>query len=183
MSITVTLRQNIPIEVSTGTQTLAPAVAPRTVVVNPTVTTVSTTPAVRVVDVTQAPREVVLNGTGQQGPVGPAGPSSDGVAPLSFSYGDAPGVVWTPSQAGTITEARVVFTAAFNGVSPSVIVGTIAAPDSILAADQNDPTAAGEFEATADKHLAANEGVRLAITPGSGATQGAGVLYLMFVPD
>jgi hypothetical protein len=127
---------------------------------------------------------VELNARGPMGPIGPAGPASDGtIAPISFSYGDAPGVVFTPSEDGTLTYARVVFETAFDGASPAFKLGTLADDDCVMATHQNDPLEVGEYEVTADAPLVAGQSVYIAITPGAGASQGAGLIYLTFIPD
>jgi hypothetical protein len=120
---------------------------------------------------------------GEQGEVGPAGPSSAGVAPIAFSWGDASSVIWTPSDSGTLVVARLVIETAFDGAGAALTLGTNAAPAAIMSADQNAPGETGEYEVTADLALSAGTGVRLTITPGAGASQGAGLIYLIFLPD
>jgi hypothetical protein len=122
-------------------------------------------------------------GMGVQGQVGPAGPSAQGIAPINFSYGDASSAIFTPSQAGTFTLVRLIITTAFNGVNSSLKLGTAGQSEAILAAAQNDPATIGEYENTPDLHVAANTAVLFTITPGAGASQGAGTIYLVFVPD
>lgn len=121
---------------------------------------------------------------GVQGPQGEPGLSGGGtIPPVAFSYGDAAGTIYTPGDAGTLTTARVVITTPFDGAGAALILGTVGDPDGIMPATDNDPTEAGEYEATADFPLAAGEGIRLTITPGAGASQGAGLIYLEFIPD
>lgn len=122
-----------------------------------------------------------IGGQGIQGPPG-IGAGSD-IAPVAFSYGDASGTIFTPTQSGTLTLIRLEMVTAFNGTNPSLKVGTISSPEAILAAAQNDPSVAIEYENTPALHLAANQAVVLTITPGAGASQGSGIIYLTFVLD
>lgn len=131
-------------------------------------------------DVTQV---VELVTAGPQGPPGPAGPSSQGIPPIDYAYGDAAGAIFTSSGAGTITLVRLTVSTSFDGASPSLVIGTLLQPSALLAAVQSDLTTLGEYEHTPDYHLNAYEAVRLTITPGVGALQGAGTILLQFVPD
>lgn len=133
------------------------------------------------VDVTSRPTTVKAgNGMGVQGPKGEPGGT---VPPIPFSFGDASAAIWMPDAAGVVTVARIVVTEAFDGDSPALALGTAAAPESILPPEYVAPASAGEYEATADVRLSAGEAVRLSISPGVGATQGAGVVYITFLPD
>jgi hypothetical protein len=147
-------------------------------------TTVASRPTNVQVDA-NAPR-LTVGGMGAQGPRGEqgfTGASDSGVPPVAFGYGDASGTIWSPDVAGTLVLARIVFSTAYDGSGAAVAIGTLAEPNSILAATDNDPATAGEYEVTADKHLGAGEAVRLTNTPGIGASQGAGLIYLTFLPD
>jgi len=127
-------------------------------------------------------RVVELAGVGARGEQGPPGPAGGGlVGPFAFSYGDAPGNIYTPSVAGTITEARVIVTTPFDGVGASLTLGTASEPNSIMATADSFLGELAEFEKPADKPINAGEGIRLSITPGSSATQGAGLIYLTFI--
>lgn len=126
---------------------------------------------------------VKIAAAGPQGPQGIAGQSGGTIEPIAFAFGDASGVIYTPTVAGTVTVVRLVITTAFDGVGAALALGTTADHDCIMAADENEPTAEFEFEITADKHLALGEGVRIDITPGGSPTQGAGLVYITFAPD
>jgi hypothetical protein len=120
------------------------------------------------------------------GPQGPPGQNGDTIAPISFAFGDAtPAVVHTTTVAGTFTTVRVIFDTGFNGTGATIALGTVASPQALLATNQNDPSAiaASEYEVTPDLHVSAGTAIRLSITPGSGASQGAGRILLTFIPD
>lgn len=100
---------------------------------------------------------------------------------LPFAWGDA-----TPAVVGTIPAGRLVetvelaITTAFNGSSPALRVGRTGALDELMAAAQNDPTAIGGYEVTPLRKYDAATPILLSITPGSGASAGAGLLVLTF---
>ena len=119
---------------------------------------------------------------GPRGPRGERGPAGGSIPAISFSYGDAAHTIYTPESAGTLTYTRIKLNTAFNGVAPQIIIGTAADPDAAMPADYNDPKLALEYENTPDIHLDENESVILTITP-DGSTQGAGLIFLEFLPD
>lgn len=71
----------------------------------------------------------------------------------------------------------------FDGIGAQLELGTAADPDIAMPAGYSDLSALQEFETSPDVHLAAGEAVHLTITPGSGASAGAGRLLLEFLPD
>lgn len=135
------------------------------------------------VSIEQSPNRVSIGGVaGVQGPPGPAGTPGGTIQPIAFSYGDASGAIYEPSASGTITVVRLVIEAPFNGAAPSLQLGTLASPAAAMAATDNDPSSAGEYEVTADLRLAAGEPLRITVAP-DGSTQGSGRIYLTFIPD
>lgn len=139
---------------------------------------------ISVLDQSRGTVEIIT--AGPQGPQGEPGVSSGsgGIPPIAFSFGDAtPSTIYIPADAGTFTEVRVIFDTPFNGTGAAIALGTIASPQALLATNQNDPSGTSEYENTPDLHVGAGTAVRLSITPGSGASQGAGRILLTFVPD
>lgn len=121
---------------------------------------------------------------GPQGPQGEDGLSGGGtVSPVAFSFGDASGTIFTPAATGTLTTVRVVFTTRYDGDGATFALGTLASPGAAMSTNDNNPAVAAEYEVTADLPLAAGEALRLTQSPGAGATQGAGLIYLTFIPD
>lgn len=127
------------------------------------------------------PTQVSVGTPGLQGP--PGSGAGGGIAPIAFAFGDAPGTVWTPAQSGLLSYARVIVDEVFNGSGAQLVVGTGSDPDAVMPAAYVDLTALQEFENTPDIHLNVGEAVRLTITPGAGASTGAGRLLLNFIPD
>lgn len=129
-------------------------------------------------------RVVQIVDEGPQGPPGDDGAAGGSIAPIAFSYGDAsPSTIYTTTDAGTLTVVRVVIDTALNGTGAALKLGTIADDDALMTTAENDPSTVADYETTPDLHLSAGTVVRLTITPGSGATQGAGRVLLTFIPD
>ena len=119
----------------------------------------------------------------ERGPQGPRGQAGSNITPIDFTFGDASSIVWVPGDAGLLSLVRLFITVPFNGVGAAISVGTASDPEALMPAAFCDPTAEQGFENTPDVELASGEGVRLVITPGTGATAGAGVLLLQFLTE
>ena len=102
---------------------------------------------------------------------------------LNFSYGDAsPSVIYTPSVNAVMTLCRIDIDTAFNGAGAALAVGTAASPQLLMPADRNAPSMVAAFETTPDVTVLAGTDLRLTITPGGGASQGAGRIVLDSIP-
>lgn len=119
---------------------------------------------------------------GQQGPAGatgPAGPPGAAAIEVAFSYGDA-----TPVSAATALAGKLVYgvqihiRVPFNGTGAALTVGDAGDTARLMAAVDNDPTAVGGYTTTPAYAYGSDTGVTLSITPGAGASQGAGILVL-----
>lgn len=133
------------------------------------------------VNVVDRPTNVQTGGgMGVQGRPGAPGGS---VPAIAFSYGDAPGVIWTASSPGFLTYVRAKVLTAFNGAGAELRIGTLADAESVLPASMSLLSQDDEYENTPDIHLAAGEAVLIAIAPGVGATAGNGLVFLEFQPD
>lgn len=117
------------------------------------------------------------------GPQGPQGPPSDGIQAIPFAYGDAPSVVATAPGDGIITIVRVAIETAFDGVGATITVGVLGNTDALMTAAQNEPSEAASYEDVADYPVTAGTAIWLEINGGTGATQGAGVLFVGFTPE
>lgn len=116
------------------------------------------------------------------GPQGPRGYSGASIPPIAFSYGDAPSFVWTAYSDGVIPYVRLSLDVPIDGALPTVLV-TLSTSAVLLPSDYVDAATAGDYESTPDVRVAEGDKVRLTITPGVGASQGSGVLYIEFIPD
>lgn len=119
---------------------------------------------------------------GNPGPRGAAGPAGldGGVTPAhTFAWGDA-----TPDLVATVAAGKRVFSVslaietAFNGTGAQIQVGTLAAPDLLMAATSNAPGSVAVYETNPNVFFGTETGIYLTITPGSAASQGAGALIL-----
>lgn len=133
--------------------------------------------AVTVAD--RAPRMSAGGNIGQQGPPGPAGGA---IAPIAFSFGDASGVIWTAPASGTVTVARVSVDLAFDDPAATLSLGVPFDHGAVFPSSSIEPSLGVEFEHTADFHLASGTSVYIYIYPGL-STQGAGTIFLTFIPD
>lgn len=104
------------------------------------------------------------------------------VPPIQFSYGDAPSVVWLTPVDGAFTITRVDITEAFN-LPATISVGVVGDADALMRTIDNAPQFEAGYEVAADYPVTAGTGLWLEITPSPGTTQGAGVLYVTFVPE
>jgi hypothetical protein len=94
---------------------------------------------------------------------------------VAFAFGDAsPLPILTVPNDCTDILARLVIDTPFDGAGAQLKLGTSGNPEALLAAVHNDPTQAAGYEAAPDVSLSAGQQILLTITPGAGATQGAG---------
>jgi hypothetical protein len=118
---------------------------------------------------------ITVVSVGTQGPTGATGPSGSTAPPVNFSFGDAsPLVISTGQPAQVILQVTVNITEAFNGAGATLSVGTPANPSLYVTSRQVDLETEAEFEVTVGKSIFANTNIIATITPGTGATTGAG---------
>jgi hypothetical protein len=127
-------------------------------------------------------RALVLYPKGRPGERGLPGTSGGTIPPIAFTYGEAPHDVFTAPSDGRVVLSRIGISEAFDGAGAQITVGTSANHDALIGADDNDPMQLGQYETVPDFDLSEGDGVRIYITPGTGATQGAGFLFIEFVP-
>lgn len=116
---------------------------------------------------------------GAQGIQGIPGPSGAGVLEIAFAFGDA-----TPKNLVVATANKQVYSVgihihtAFNGTGAALSVGDSGDPSRLMGAAMNDPAVAGSYEAAPNHRYGAGTQLLLTITPGAGASQGAGIVTL-----
>lgn len=125
-------------------------------------------------------REIIFAGEqGPPGPTGPAGPPGSVAVEAAFAFGDA-----TPASVTTALAGKLVYgvelyiKTPFDGVGAQIVVGDAGQADRLMAAAENDLFAVGGNHSTPSHAYAVDTPVLLSITPGAGATQGAGVIVL-----
>lgn len=100
---------------------------------------------------------------------------------VPFACGDASPKPLISAPAGkVIHDVRVAVTTAFDGAGAALTVGSAGDPDELMTAAQNLPSEAGAYEVSPGVSYGSTTAINLSITPGSGATQGAGVVTIIF---
>lgn len=90
----------------------------------------------------------------------------------AFSYGDAnPALIASLPAGRRVALAQIDVATAFNGIGAALSIGTLGSPGSIMPADDNDPRQVCSYSTTP---MQTATDIYLFITPGSGATAGAG---------
>lgn len=124
-------------------------------------------------------RDVVERGivfAGEQGPPGPPGAIA---VEVTFAFGDATPAPLTTALAGKLVYGVELYVKTpFDGVGAQVVVGDAAQANRLMAANENDLLTVGGNHTTPAYAYAVNTPILLGITPGAGATQGAGVIVL-----
>lgn len=120
---------------------------------------------------------------GAAGPAGSAGPVYLAAPPIGFSFGDAsPRVFPAADAARLVLSVSVNIVTPFDGVAPSLRLGTLEQPELLVAAAQIDLGSTTEFEFSPNRVLAAAQGFVLTLAPGAGATQGSGWIVIEQIP-
>jgi len=101
---------------------------------------------------------------------------------IGFAYGDAPTVIYTPAVDAVMTLCRVIFDTPFDGAGASVQIGSNADHDLLMPAALNAPDTAAAFETAPDVMVPAGTDLLAFITPGAGASAGAGRIVLDSIP-
>lgn len=149
------------------------------VIVEPRIHTVEIADAPSVAVVVEERVNVVT--VGVQGPDGQQGLPGTALPPINFAFGDAsPRVVYTPAQNVLVMDVEVIIDTAFNGASPSLSVSASAA--TLMPPSLNDLKSIGSYEASPNLRINAGTPFTVTITPGAGATQGAGQLVISLIP-
>lgn len=104
------------------------------------------------------------------------------IAPIAFAFGDAPGAIYTAPVMQVLTYCRVLVTTSFDGTSPALRIGTLAGAETVMPASSSDMRMTYDYERLLDLPLNQGDQVLISITPGSGASQGAGLIFLNALP-
>lgn len=102
----------------------------------------------------------------------------------NFAFGDAtPSLIFTAPHDLVVTRVRLTITAPFDGSGAALTIGTAGDPDLVQDASQNDPSTAGGYGIAPDLLLSEGDQLFLSITPGSGASAGAGFVSIDSIPQ
>lgn len=108
-----------------------------------------------------------------------------GIAPVlrTFTFGvPSPMLLHTVQGPTLLAGVELDIRTPFNGVGAQLSIGQPGQPDRFMLAGENDPAFAAQYEVFPNLELAPGEGIYLFITPGAGATAGAGVVILNLIP-
>lgn len=112
---------------------------------------------------------------GAQGPQGPVGETLE----FPFSFGDATPATVTTARAGKLVYAvQLHIRTPFDGAGAALVVGDAGQADRLMKSSENDPVNSGSSTTAPAHTYGVDTPVLLGITPGAGATKGAGVLVL-----
>ena len=99
----------------------------------------------------------------------------------TYSYGNvSPQLLATIPANKTIYQIELINQVSFNGTSPILTVGDASNYSSLMNSTQNDPTMVGTYESTPSFSYSSVTPVYLSITPGSGTTQGSGLVIIRY---
>ena len=137
-------------------------------------------PDLHVVVLDPQDQQVVFGGEqGPPGPTGPAGPPGSVAVEATFAFGDATPAAITTALAGKLVYGvELYIKTPFDGVGAQVVVGDAGQADRLMAANENDLLTVGGNHTTPAHAYVVDTPILLSITPGAGATQGAGVIVL-----
>lgn len=114
-----------------------------------------------------------------QGPAGPPGASGAGSIEIAFAFGDAtPKVLLTAPANKTVYGAGLHIHTAFNGTGAALSIGDAGDPARLMAATANAPDQVASYLTSPNHRYGVPTALILTITPGGGATQGAGIVSL-----
>lgn len=129
--------------------------------------------------------EIAVVTVGEAGPAGPAGPpgSAAGTYQATFAYGDAsPAIVATVPAGKVVYEVEIAIVTPFDGAGAALSVGDAGLPDRLMTLIENDPTQRGSNTTAPAYQYASDTDILLTITPGAGASQGNGIVFIRTNP-
>jgi hypothetical protein len=115
--------------------------------------------------------------TGVLSATGGGGGSTD----LSFSFGDSsPANVIVAASGQLIESVKILILTTFDGVGAALEVGDAGQSDRLLSQNQVNPSIAATYESNPNYTYGASTQIELTITPGTGASQGSGLLIITY---
>jgi hypothetical protein len=101
------------------------------------------------------------------------------VVESTFAWGDAtPAAITVATGGKLITRVELHIITPFDGTGAAISVGDAGDADRLMTTTQNDPTTVACYDAYPEHTYAVDTTVLLTITPGAGATAGAGLLVI-----
>ena len=116
---------------------------------------------------------------GPAGAVGPQGPGGSPRIEIAFSFGDAtPAVLFLAEANKLIQRVTIFIETAFDGTGPVLTIVDEDESERLMAAFENEPREAAAYQVTPNLTYDTDTQVLLFITPGLGASQGAGLVVV-----
>jgi hypothetical protein len=117
----------------------------------------------------------------QQGLQGVQGIPGNTLPAVNFAFGDAtPTTIYTATANIVIKTITVIITTAFNGTGANISIGTLASPTLLMDIDESDVSLVAGFETSPNETILSGTVLKLFITPGAGASQGAGKILIEY---
>jgi hypothetical protein len=108
-------------------------------------------------------------------PISGGGGGGEDAVVVPFAFDSGVVILQPVTTTDVVYRADILIENSFNGASPTIEFGTLAAPGAILSAADSNPTIAGQYESLAMKTFSGVDILKLSITP-NGATRGNGRL-------
>lgn len=128
-------------------------------------------------------RTTIVSFVGLQGPKGEngdAGTATGKFTYYSFSFGDStPATIATVPSGKRVLKASILVDIAFDGAGSAIRIGDVGDSESVMLATDSDPSSVGTYESSPGISWGGDTDILLNITPGSGASQGSGVISLL----
>ena len=127
------------------------------------------------VTITQQSPLIVVS-VAEQGIPGAAGL---GAIRKDFGFGDStPDLIVMANAGDVVYEVEIVIMTPFDGTGAALTIGDSAQNDRLMQSTQNDPATPATYGAIPDYKYSAVTPINLYISPGAGATQGAGFILI-----
>ena len=127
------------------------------------------------VTITQQSPLIVVS-VAEQGIPGAAGL---GAIRKDFGFGDStPDLIVMANAGDVVYEVEIVIMTPFDGTGATLTIGDSAQNDRLMQSTQNDPATPATYGAIPDYKYSAVTPINLYISPGAGATQGAGFILI-----
>ena len=124
------------------------------------------------------------SGAQVQALIGGSGSNSADDPPINFAFGDVTNRIIMPlTGAHVVQRVTIVVDTAFNGVNPSLSIGTMSVPDLLVRPERVDLTTLAEYEIGGAQQVASPDAIYLTLNAGMAATQGAGRILIERVPQ
>ena len=127
------------------------------------------------VTITQQSPLIVVS-VAEQGIPGAAGL---GAIRKDFGFGDStPDLIVMANAGDVVYEVEIVIMTPFDGTGAALTIGDSAQNDRLMQSTQNDPATPATYGAIPDYKYSVVTPINLYISPGAGATQGAGFILI-----